>query len=494
MIRIFVFFFFTVFGAVFVYSGCSGAETPDTPPAAGDTIAPPAPDEPQKGAILYPYPDDAPASDRYAVTLNSLPCYVYPVPETTKRQDGVKDFYYPHVANFDIEGEVRVAITPSVAVTSVKIRPESAAIAHVVTDNRIEFTLARPQFLSIEINGDIERPLLLFANAPETDIPDRNDPGVIWFEGGKIHTRTLLSVGSGKTVYLAPGAIVRSAFRVAAGSSNVRIAGRGILTGELLSGEQHRMIEVNNATDVLVEGITVTDCKHWTIALMGCSGVTVRGVKIVSNTGWDDGVDVVSSRNVTVDGCFIHTKDDCVAIKAGVKYFGYQTHASVENVTVKNCVIWNGKHGNGLEIGFETSADTIRNIVFENIDLIHVENPTQMNEGVFTIHNGDRAVVTNILYRNIRVEDFRRYLIGFWVLESQYSQDPVRGKISGVRMENISVTSSREGDRISSLIGYSAASNISNVHISNFTINGERITSLARLIQWQSHTSNITLE
>jgi polygalacturonase len=71
-----------------------------------------------------------------------------------------------------------------------------------------------------------------------------------------------------------------------------------------------------------------------------------------------------------IDNCFIRTKDDCIAIKAGVNYFtDFESGGNVKNVTVQNSVFWNGTWGNGLEIGFETRAGTMENIVFRNLDM-----------------------------------------------------------------------------------------------------------------------------
>jgi hypothetical protein len=36
---------------------------------------------------------------------------------------------------------------------------------------------------------------------------------------------------------------------------------------------------------------------------------------------WDDGIDIVGSQHVLVNNCFIQSKDDCIAVKAGPQYF-----------------------------------------------------------------------------------------------------------------------------------------------------------------------------
>jgi len=177
---------------------------------------------------------------------------------------------------------------------------------------------------------------------------------------------------------------------------------------------------------------------------------------------------------VLVDGCFIRTKDDCIAIKGGVGYFSkFDTGKNVDDVIVQNSVLWNGIWGNGLEIGFETRADTIKNILFKNIDLIHVEG---LAEGTFTIHNGDRAVVKNVRYEDIRVEDSHGYLIDFKILNSQYSKDKERGYIEDVYFKNITV----EGDIFPSslIMGFDEKHKIKNVSLENVVIHGEKVTSV----------------
>ncbi len=103
--------------------------------------------------------------------------------------------------------------------------------------------------------------------------------------------------------------------------------------------------------------------------------------------------------------------------------------------------------------------------------MIHIEGP----EGTFTIHNGDRAVVKNVLYDDIRVEDSHGWLIDFKILFSQYSKDTTRGKIEDVHFRNIQV----EGDRLpfSQMLGFSDEFGIKNVTLENFYLHGEKVTS-----------------
>jgi len=89
------------------------------------------------------------------------------------------------------------------------------------------------------------------------------------------------------------------------------------------------------------------------------------------------------------------------------------------DITVRHSVMWNmPTGGNGLEIGFETRNRRIHTIRFEDIDLIHVERGSAIS-----IHNGDAAMVEDVVFDDIRVEDARRKLIDFAVVYAQYGAD-----------------------------------------------------------------------
>ena len=110
-------------------------------------------------------------------------------------------------------------------------------------------------------------------------------------------------------------------------------------------------------------------------------------------------------------------------------------------------------------------------------------------EGTFTIHNGDRAVVKNVPYEDIRVEDSRGWLIDFKILYSRYSKDKLRGKIEDIRFKNITV----EGEIFpySQLLGFDESHRISGVVLENFVIQGTRITSTYNGMITQIHSDDI---
>lgn len=408
--------------------------------------------------VTYEAPQDTEAAPEFELEVNGKPVFVY-------------NTRCAAVAYFSFEGKAEVVVKFASPVYNFDIRPKRRNIEGVHYRNQIRFAIDKPEHLSVEINKNLKRPLFIFANPLETEIPNKTDKNVIFFEAGKIHYPGEVMIKSNQTVYIEGGAIVRGHL-ITDKAQNIRIAGRGILDNSPYNKGQHRPIEINQCENVRIEGIILTESRHWSCASHASRNVTYDNLKIVSSNDWDDGIDIVGSQHVIVNNCFIQTKDDCIAIKAGVNYFTkFSSSSNVDDVVVENSVLWNGVWGNGIEIGFETRADTIKNIIFRNCDLIHVEGP----EGTFTIHNGDRAVVKNILYEDIRVEDSRGWLIDFKILNSRYSKDKERGKIEDVRFRNITV----EGDIFpySQLLGFDETYCIKGVVIENFVIHGTKINS-----------------
>ncbi|HEX7583644.1 MAG TPA: glycosyl hydrolase family 28 protein [Prolixibacteraceae bacterium] len=422
--------------------------------------------------VTYDAPKDAEAAPEFELEVNGQPVFVYNTRNAA-------------FASFSFEGKVDVKVTFLSPVFSFDIRPKSRNIEAKLYRNQIQFSLDKPENLSVEINRNLKRPLFIFANPIETNIPDKADKNVVFFEKGKIHYPGEVFIKSNQTVYIEGGAIVRGHFMTDKGK-NIKICGRGILDNSRYLKGEHRPIEINQCENVLIEGIILTESRHWSCASFASKNVTYNNLKIVSSNDWDDGIDIVGSQHVLVNNCFIQSKDDCIAIKSGVNYFTkFNSSFNVDDVVVQNSVMWNGVWGNALEIGFETITDTIKNVTFKNCDLIHVEGP----EGTFTIHNGDRAVVKNVRYEDIRVEDSKGWLIDFRILNSVYSKDKERGKIEDVSFKNISV----EGDQFpySQLLGFDETHRIKGVTLENVVINGIKVNSIYNGMIATNHTDEI---
>ncbi|RPI49359.1 MAG: hypothetical protein EHM55_23910, partial [Acidobacteria bacterium] len=165
-------------------------------------------------------------------------------------------------------------------------------------------------------------------------------------------------------------------------------------------GVQTYMCILNNCRHVHLRDISIVHSPLWSIRLNDCDRVTVHGVYIYSDVEKGvnaDGIDIVSSRNVTISDSIIETADDAIVLKAIAR--DGQPARPVENVTVTNCVLTSSS--TALMIGTETQAD-IRHVLFNNCVI------RNSNKG-FGINVQDGAVVSDVIVSNLTVETARRH-------------------------------------------------------------------------------------
>ena len=404
--------------------------------------------------------------------------------------------------SFELSGPVTVTIKANRDIKWVDVRPLSAGVHPVFSDSTITFTLSRPGQLSIELNGSIRLPLFLFADAPEGRRPEGSDARTIFFAAGRVYHPGVINMKSGQTLYIEAGAIVVGSIH-AEGASDIHIAGRGVLdgSGNKTTQSYHRSIDLVDCRHVRIEDITLSNSNSWQIVPIHCNGVHITNVKIVSDEGSDDGMDIVRSRNVTISHCFVRTKDDCIAIKSNMDY---PPEAGVDSVTVQHCVFWNGIWGNALEIGFELNSAVVEHVLFRDDDIIHVQDGA-----AFSIHDAGKATVQDIRYENIRIEDANQKLIDLAIIRSRYSEDSgkdaeenkrlyLNGAWDGVlavpaaeraahavyrgHIRRISFRDIRIVDGpfpYSVFYGFDQAHAVEKVRITNLTVRGRKIRSLA---------------
>lgn len=319
-------------------------------------------------------------------------------------------------------------------------------------------------------------------------------------------------------------------------AKHIKVFGRGILDGTYnnrlndslmkthpsdevlknMQGKYHRFLNFVDCKDVTVEGITLHNSTSWQVVPIHCDDVHISNIKIVSDQPSDDGIDIVRSKNVTIEDCFIRTKDDCIAIKA---YMDYPKSEGVDKVLVQNCTFWNALWGNGIEIGFELNAAEIKNIIFRNCDIIHIEAGAAIS-----IHNAGSGHVKNVLYDNIRIEDARQKLFDFAIFRSQYSEDgtqdpeerkclylngawdgvlvvpagekkqhaPFRGHISHITLRNIQITDGLFPYSV--FYGYDKKHNVKDVVIENLIVHGKKITNIINAKLYTENTENISIK
>ena len=309
---------------------------------------------------VYPAPEGEAANGDYRVEVNGRPVDVY----AAQAEFFDKRYYF---ASFDFSGEVTVRVTSTQSLEGATLAPARFGIRpEVAGPTGLTFNARQPFRITIERDGR-NSPLHLFGNPIETDPPKQGDPGVVYFGPG-VHRPGVIRLTDGQTLYLAGGAVVKGA--VQAKGANITVRGRGVLDGSdypHLKGPAGYMLDATDCRDLVVRDVILRGAWGWTVVPRGCDGVRIENLKICgSRVLNDDGIDVVNSRRVSIRDCFIRTQDDCIAIK-GMPGCGRK---ACEDIAIEACEPWTDL-ANVFRIGYECEAEAMRDLVAQDIDVLH---------------------------------------------------------------------------------------------------------------------------
>ena len=376
------------------------------------------------------------------------------------------------MVQFDMDEPVEVMVKKNNGmIQQVDIRPYSKNIEYKQVKNCIFFTLDKPQYLSVEFNGDRLNNLHLFANPVETETYKESSEGVMYFGPGTHRPGDLpnnqIRIPSNTTVYLAPGAVVEAKLLVDH-AENVRIIGRGIIYKAI------RGIEVTDSKNVYIDGITVVNPDHYSIFGGGSKGITVRNFKAFSCKGWSDGIDVMSCQDIDIENIFMRNSDDCLA------FYNHRWNwwGGTNHVNVRKAVLWAdiahpiniGGHGDPeSEVG-----ETIENLTFRDIDILEQDEDDYPYQGCMAVVCGDKNLARNILFEDIRIESIQEGMM-FNIrvnYNPKYDKQPSRG-IDGLTFRNI--TYDGIGENKSVIFGFDENRRVKNVTFENIVINGKKM-------------------
>ncbi len=367
------------------------------------------------------------------------------------------------------KGKTELVIESEIKVKSVRVRPKSANIKADIRSGKIYVTIDKPAMLSVEINGGFENNLMIFAHEKEYQMPCGN---VIAVRKGEVFKGTLSVKEDNTVVYLEEGALLDGNI-CAENCENLTICGLGRICMENYSYEMRkffkRSVDITGCRNVKIDGIIIDDSNDWSLRINGCDDVEIKNVKIFGCRGNSDGIDVCGSRNVTVSNIFTRVWDDSFVVKA-------LDTGDCENVVFKNSVLWND-FARPLEVGVELRADSVRNIRFENIDIIH----SSTGYPVMGIHHGDHARVRNIIFKDIRIEDAPgAQLFDVRITNSAWNRDDVMGDIRGITFSDIEyIGDSDNGVLLSNsrIEGFDGEHDIRDVSFHNIVIKGRAAQS-----------------
>ena len=461
-----------------------------SPNAPRRAKAPEAPAEPATVLTLYEGPRTMTSSANARITANGHELFVYDVMVNHEHiwNANTQPSDTP-VTYFDFSGTVEIDIEmPGLKkpVESAQVMPASWGIVPEVADGHVRFTITEPGQYTVVYNGSVNKATHIFANAPETEVPDPNDPNVYYIGPGE-WTMDAVVLEDGQTLYLSGGAVLHSIVSVNS-AKDVRICGRGMIDGSDYpawnqAGSYARVpIDLNHSKNVTVEGIMLVNSNCWNFNSFASSHVTVDNVKIISGRQNGDGFTFQSCTDHVVTNCFARTWDDSLVIK---NYSG-----SSKGITFRNMQVWTDL-AQSMEIGYETDKGytldpEISDVLFENVTVLY-----NFHKPVISIHNSDDAFVHDIVYRNIVVENAmmqgdngrNNELIemnlnksGWTTVKDEY------GTVDGVLIDGLTVMNTADG-RVpaSRLSGIDETHRITNVTLKNVNILGKAVQDLKGL-------------
>ncbi len=156
-------------------------------------------------------------------------------------------------------------------------------------------------------------------------------------------------------------------------------------------------VQPYRCTNVLIEGITITNSPMYEMHPVLCRNFTARGVTVSSHGPNNDGCDPESSVDVLIDNCTFDTGDDCIAIKSGRNADGRRINRPSENIVVQNCTMKDG-HG-GVTMGSECSGN-IRNVFAQDC---RMDSPNLDRVLRFKDNAMRGGIIEQVYMRNVKV-------------------------------------------------------------------------------------------
>lgn len=304
------------------------------------------------------------------------------------------------------------------------------------------------------MNRDIADKLLIFADSPETTVPQPNASGVLYYPAGVTDLGGQLQLNARiREVYLAPGAYVHGGF-ITTSRQPVKIYGRGILSGEKYKFRTRQfkfaVIQMDTGSNHTIEGLTILDPPRFFIRAKGNYNIVGKVKTVGAWTYNTDGV-VVGKYGMVTDSFFM-VNDDAIKI-----YYN--------NIIVQNCVVWQSQNGAVFQTGWGKTR-YIQHVRVSDIDVIHADwcafkprncRHLSQNNAVLAISdsgaNLQHIEASDVEFRNIRIEGRVQRLFNFivrkgstgnvstfsfvnWTVE-QVPYTSFHSQINGTRMVNI---------------------------------------------------------
>lgn len=286
--------------------------------------------------VIYPEFDERIERDyMYSVSVTqgdktaSIPVYNHTEASRTTRSNvdtSADEFRRFSTFAFDpTAGGVRVDIKVNCDFESYSLIPSAKSFRNEFYKGVISVYLDKPDYFMVRLNGKDSTLIAIFADSPETDIPEANDNTIVvdgWkdVEGGVLELKK-----DGTTLYIKPGAVLNARVKVTA--DNCKIIGRGaildpfsdIYNYDEKETKDYVLLYIHNADNTVVDGIHLLNGRAYNLEIQGiwerayADNARITNTKILSTQMSSDGMMFnYYIRDAYAEHCFIYCGDNAL--------------------------------------------------------------------------------------------------------------------------------------------------------------------------------------
>ena len=201
----------------------------------------------------------------------------------------------------------------------------------------------------------------------------------------------------------AGGGFRYAAILAGANLENLTIRGSGIIDGQGAafrdkSRLRPKNIYLHDCRNVVIEGVRMRNAGSWMQHYRGCDGLTIRKIDVFNHVAYNnDGLNVDSCRNVTIEDCRVDSDDDGIVLKS-------LSLDPCRNVTIRRCTV--SSHCNAIKMGTESGGGFLDVTVTD----CTVHSPRK-SEKIYGAQRGLAGIALEIVdggtLRNVRVSGIR---------------------------------------------------------------------------------------
>jgi polygalacturonase len=197
------------------------------------------------------------------------------------------------------------------------------------------------------------------------------------------------------------------------------------------------MIEPYKCRNILIEGIKIMNGPFWHVHPVLSQNIIVRNVKVEGLGPNNDGCDPESCKDVLIEGCYLDTGDDCIAIKSGRNNDARRVNVPSENIVIRNCQMKAGHAG--VAVGSEITGGA-KNIYVENCTM---DDPN-LDRAIRLKTNAVRGgFIENVYVRDISIGQVKEAVLLIDFFYPDLEKGNYKPVVRHINMEN--VTSRKSG-------------------------------------------------